>query len=206
MSEYTEFDPLLSKYLDGSIRSEELVQLETKLLGDSEFAAHFSRWCLLHRQVTELLTENTLHQLMDQFSQGAPSLPIAALSQLTSGAPPSAPLGSFSIQNRSRRGTWRSTHTNWEASLFNRFWVPGIATAALLLISFGLYYQFRSAPSGLTGEDINTIRRQSSENLDVVATLTQVVDGVWAKKAPTLETGQLLAKEAVWRLSRAWPR
>ena len=82
MSDYSEFDVLLSRYLDGTLSTNELAQLEEKLVGDDAFAEHFSRWCLAHRQIVELLTETKLHDLMDQFVQGSPGLPKGRISTI----------------------------------------------------------------------------------------------------------------------------
>ena len=195
MPEYPEHDLLLSKYLDGSIQADELGRLETKLLTDDDFARHVSRWCLLHRQVAELLTENTLHQLMDQFSQGAPSLPAAALAQLNGqNQPQSAAWGTIATRGRQSE-IHRSRGTDFRQST-RRYWWVGIASiGALLLIAVAWYTtHIQSLPPGLTAEDANAIRRQNGEDADVVATLTQVVDGMWIKNAATLHTGQLLGK------------
>src|SRR5215831_17058197 len=90
MPEFEQFDAVLSRYLDGSIADDELAKLEAKLQADETFAAHFSRWCLLHRQIAELLTENTLHEIMDQFATGTGSLPKNVLKQ--SGATAKTPI------------------------------------------------------------------------------------------------------------------
>ena len=60
MSDEAEFDRLLSRYLDGSVSAAELAQLESRLLADDEFTRRFSRWCLLHRQISELFTESAV--------------------------------------------------------------------------------------------------------------------------------------------------
>src|SRR3972149_1367500 len=79
MSEYPELDRLLSRYLDGSASRDDMATLETQLAADEKFAEHFARWCLTHRQVSELLTESKLHQLMDQCVKSAPGFPKDAL-------------------------------------------------------------------------------------------------------------------------------
>src|SRR5882757_1817157 len=76
-------DRILSRYFDGSICAEELAELEAKLVADDQFAAYASRWCLLHRQIAELLTETQLHELMDDFIKGSPTFPRDTLLQLT---------------------------------------------------------------------------------------------------------------------------
>ncbi|HEY2759372.1 MAG TPA: hypothetical protein VGI75_01475, partial [Pirellulales bacterium] len=194
MPEYAEYDLLLSKYLEGAIDAEELSRLEAKLLADDDFARHVSRCCLMHRQVTELLTENTLHQLMDQFSQGAPSLPAAALAQLN-GQDRSPSARGASTNRAWLRSHVRSSGGSFESPKRRRWLATFVSVAALLLIAFTWYTtHHQNLPAGLTAEDASAIRRQNGENVDVVATLTQVVDGVWMKSAGALRTGQLLGK------------
>ena len=53
-----------------------------KLAADEQFAEHVARWCLTHRQVSELLTESKLHRLMDQFVTTSPGLPKETMKQL----------------------------------------------------------------------------------------------------------------------------
>ena len=81
MDALNEFDPLISRYLDGSIPPDELTALESKIISDEKFVLEFSRGCLLHRQIAELLKEDNLHQLMEQFATGTP-LPKAVLDQV----------------------------------------------------------------------------------------------------------------------------
>jgi hypothetical protein len=173
MSDYTELDHLLSRYLDGSVNADELAQLESCLLTDEKFAEHFSRWCLLHRQISELLAESALHEIMDQFVKGSPALP-KALTQFGSAAhkPPETPTTmAFSGQ---RRKQYAGPGTRW----FSRRWfVLGAAAAAVIMIAAW------------------AIQQRSNSRLndtDVVATLTQLVDGVWEPYATGLHPGQLL--------------
>ena len=84
MNDGSEFDVLLSRYFDGTLSPSELAELEAKLLADEAFAEHVSSWCLVHRQIIELLTETRLHDLLDQFVQGTPGLPGRAFRQTTS--------------------------------------------------------------------------------------------------------------------------
>src|SRR5262245_38603140 len=115
MAEYAEFDGLLSRYFDGAATADEMAQLESRLIADEKFAEHFSRWCLLHRQITEVLTESTLHALMDRFATGSPSLPKTVLSQITS-----------STQGRSKAGQGGPR----PGRLFFRRFLAGISAAA----------------------------------------------------------------------------
>src|SRR5262249_32657777 len=68
------WDLLLSKYFEGSIAPEELKRLEEELLRDNQFAHYVAEWCVMHRQIGDLLTEDRLHELMDQFVTRSPAL------------------------------------------------------------------------------------------------------------------------------------
>src|SRR6476660_5007143 len=82
-SDESKFDELFSRYVDGAVTAQELSELEARLLADDDFAQQFSRWCLLHRQIHELLSESTLHQLMEQYVTGSAAMPKKALSKST---------------------------------------------------------------------------------------------------------------------------
>src|SRR5688572_21909048 len=93
MCDYSEYDELLSRYFDGDATADDVTRLEAALARDERLAEYVSQWCLMHRQVVELLREDALHHLMDQFATGAPSLPKKIFSPLAaddSGRPSSA--------------------------------------------------------------------------------------------------------------------
>jgi hypothetical protein len=92
MADYSHYDELLSRYFDGEATAEDVARLEAGL-SDERLAEYVSQWCLMHRQVVELLRENALHHLMDQFATGAPGLPKKVFSPLAAddaGRPSSA--------------------------------------------------------------------------------------------------------------------
>src|SRR3954462_1968052 len=74
MASYDAHEQLLNRYFEGSITGEELKQLEELLLGDDAFARDMGRWCVMHRQIGELLSEDQLHELMDRFATSSPAL------------------------------------------------------------------------------------------------------------------------------------
>ena len=113
-TEFSELDRLLSQYLEGELSREELSTLEEIILADDRFADRFSRWCLMHRQVAELLSEDRLHELMDQFVTGSPGPPKSMLSPLVKAAQ----------QNRTGASDTRSMQT----------WLRGDATECRRLL------------------------------------------------------------------------
>ena len=195
MAEYAELDRLLSRYLDGSLSQEELARLESQLAADQQFADHFARWCLVHRQIFELETESKLHDLMDQFVQGSPTLPKETFRQ-AAGSPARSP--SMAAARTSRRRE-RADRPAWLGARFPA--APAVAMAALVVLLVGAAiwnWQFRARDGG----DRSAVQVASTEESAVaapaapkiVATLTQVVDCVWAEGAPVLHHGQQLAK------------
>ena len=189
-------DQLFSRYLEGNLTAHELVEFEARMLADDTFAEHFSRWCLLHRQIQELLTERTLHQLMEQFVTGSSALPKKALSQgtaargqqekLTDAGAPILPPNR--VPPVGGPGILQSTRLQWR-----RWLALGTAAAAVVAIAVWMsVHRFRN------GETIGPLAASTAERnadqVDVVATLTQMVDGVWMRRAPQLTPGQLLPK------------
>ncbi len=185
MTEYPELDRILSRYFDGSITADELTALEAQLLTDEKFAEQVSRWCLLHRQVSELLTETKLHALMDHFVKGSPSVPKDALLQLASTTSRNA----GARRTESRRAPSRSFLT-WGA----------VAALVAAVAAWALFS--RQGPNGAPGPTTFTKTQHDAEELEedigasqqVVATLTQVEDCVWESDAPVLRHGQQLLK------------
>jgi anti-sigma factor RsiW len=174
MSEYSELDRTLSRYLDGSVTADELALLESQLAADAQFAEHVARWCLAHRQVSELLTENKLHRLMDQFVTTSPGLPKETVKQLReSSAAVARERNSRAPHARLRTLGWASLAG---AVVFSAMWI------------FADHFQ---------PESKRTAARQAEAVPDpsapkVVATLTQVDGAVWAAGATALSHGQLL--------------
>jgi hypothetical protein len=164
MSQYSEFDHLLSRYLDGSASAADVAALETQLAADEQFAEHFAQWCLAHRQISELLTESKLHDLMDQFSTSMPGLPKEAL--------------------RDQR----------ERSAKSSSWTQSLAWAGLagaILVAAAWYVTDTWIPAPL--KDLAAKPAAADANgPEIVATLTQIVDGVWEPGAPALHYGQPL--------------
>ncbi len=187
-SQYSALDRILSRYFDGTIDAEELAELEAKLVADNQFAAYASRWCLLHRQIAELLTETKLHELMDDFIKGSPTFPKDTLLQLT---PAAARAGSKPQSGLSRM---RRIAHDWQPS---RRFVVAAVIAASTLVFFASRMHFQQTPgnaaSPATDQEANS-QHAADASQEVVATLTQVEDCVWQADAPVFHHGQQLMK------------
>jgi anti-sigma factor RsiW len=190
MSIQPEFDRLLSQYLEGEISADELAALENKLLADDEFAEHVSRWCLMHRQIAELLSEHQLHQLMDQFIQGSPTLPKQAFvhskptaKHLSTKRPGASATLDGSAAERRRRRIPRQ--------------LAGLVGVAALLIVATLGVQWANnrgqVDTGVSPPNAGVAADAAHDAQPrAIATLTRLVDGVWQTGAPVLHHGQLL--------------
>jgi hypothetical protein len=172
MTDYSEFDAVLNRYLDGTASADELAQIEAQLVADEAFAEHFSRWCLAHRQIAELLTETRLHDLMDQFVQGSPGLPKGAFRQPTNLTDASRPSENAGYAARTARtGKWLAL------------------AAAVAIAGVVAWWVVDKSPP-----DNSIATAPTPTRGPFIATLTQVVDGVWAPGAPEPGHGQQLAK------------
>jgi hypothetical protein len=176
--------------LEGELSREELSTLEEIILADDRFADRFSRWCLMHRQVAELLSEDRLHELMDQFVTGSPGPPKSMLSPLVKAAQ----------QNRTGASDTRSMRT-WlrgDAAWSRRF--HGLIAACVLLVS-GAAVIFMATRQSDQDRPFAAINRQppdvapdatNDRSAEAIATLTQLVDAVWVADASELRNGTQL--------------
>jgi hypothetical protein len=180
MNEYSQYDEIISRYFDGGASAAELAQLEA-LLENPAFAEHASRWCLMHRQIVEQLNEDALHKLMDQFVTGSPGLPKKVYSPL---AVRPATGDRQLVRNSCDRSYGRQ-----------RLMVNGLALAAALVLGVGaaMWWPWRGAEeSDSPGAAAQAPANNADEVDAVIATVTRLVDGVWAPGAPALHHGQPL--------------
>jgi anti-sigma factor RsiW len=190
MSEYPELDRLLSRFLDGAASSEDMAMLESQLQAEERFADHFARWCLAHRQITELLTESELHRLMDQFVTSSPGLPKDAFRKCIASEKQAAGKTLFAGRsdaeyvNRHRKGRW------FRASLAMAVGASAVGVVAGWLMFNRLIRNENHAVTVHSAPSDPSERAPSSS----VATLTQVVNAVWAADAPLLHHGQPLGE------------
>jgi hypothetical protein len=191
MSEDVHLDHLLSQYFEGTIAADELAKLESRLLSDDVFAEHVALWCLMHRQIGELRTEHALHQLMDQFIKGSPGSPQDTFAQLESfsardlAEPRRSPISSRDHNS----GASRSLFSSWMRTS------AAIAFGGLLLVGLGaaLWNLGRMDAARRPVELARAVPETAAVPTgEFAATLTQLVDGVWAPGAPELDFGQQL--------------
>jgi len=191
MTDDTHFDRLLSQYFEGTVSEDELAQLESRLLSNDRFANHVALWCLMHRQVAELGTENALHQLMDQFVKGAAGGTHDAFAHLESFSDRDAVEPRREAASSSKR---YESSTRW----LSRSWIhmaTAIGLSILLLAGVGASLwklQRTAADRSPVDPSLVAVEPVATPNDQFAATLTQLVDGVWAPGAPQLESGQQL--------------
>lgn len=79
---------LLSAYFDGLLGKTELEELEGMLLTDREAAERAAGFCLAHRQVFDVVSEQRFHDLIDQVLVGRPGPPRDWISVRSEPQPP----------------------------------------------------------------------------------------------------------------------
>jgi hypothetical protein len=201
-----ELDEVLNRYFDGAASAAEVAALEARLLADEAFANRASRWCLMHRQITELMTEDALHKIMDRFVQGTPGPPkhVFASAQTASRSSGDATLAAAGGERRLK-------------------WLIAAAAAivAVVIAAAGLRKRIEpkeGAPARSPIEVAQDSRKSdASQNIrrpgvapdplqfdanenkgtpvgdEIIATLTRLSNAVWAKKAAKLSPGDQLA-------------
>jgi hypothetical protein len=189
MSDYSELDGFLSRFLDGSIALPELERLERALVEDAGFADHFARWCLAHRQVAELLTESKLHDLMDQMVAGSPTLPKKAR-ETGKRAAASDQDGGATVASAESRAAHQRKIRFTAAQLLAAAGIAAMITIVATLLVTDRYDSPRAIAAS-PGASAAAAEVGEPEP-DMVATLTQIVSPVWATGATPLEHGQLL--------------
>lgn len=191
MSAYPELDGILSRFLDGSMTSSEVERLERALADDAAFADHFARWCLAHRQITELLTENKLHDLMDRFVMTAPSFP------KTAREPVQRAMMAASGKSSTEAPTSNSAKRGLRKSRFSAAQLLAAASLAVVVTIIGTLLvagklDSRPGARAVAGPPSSAPAPSMDESPAAVATLTQSVEAVWAEGVEPLEHGQQL--------------
>lgn len=186
-------EDLLNRYFDGAASAEEVAALEARLLADDEFADRVSRWCLMHRQITELMTENALHEIMDRFVQGAPRPP----KQVWAGAQSVSRVddeGSSIPVGRGRKWLFAAATAAAVAAIVAASWWSYMASQAGGLADSAAGRPVRRpgvAPDPLLF-DAN-LNKGTPVGEEIIATITRLADAVWAKDGAKLSPGDQLA-------------
>lgn len=188
MSDFAELDAILNRYLDGVASAEEIARLENALAEDQQFADHFARWCLAHRQITELLNESKLHQLMDDFVTSAPTLPKAARRRglhlpIWPRAINDAQLGDR--RQAGARARFTMAHLSAIVTL-----AAMITVVATLLATDWWGTRSSTVDASLTDSPAQLMAKDGEA--EFVATLTQAMNASWAPGAEVYEHGQQL--------------
>jgi anti-sigma factor RsiW len=177
--DFAELDGVLSRYLEGELSAEEFAALESRLLADDAFADHFSRWCLMHRQVTELLAEDQLHALMDQFSAGVPRLPKQIFTRAAQ------------AQQKSR---------NESAAGRRRTWFTGAMAASIAVVGAALAWWLAARDANVAEQPQGAAAvaaadgpaNSNDSDAHIIATVTRLVDAAWQPGSVELQRGQQL--------------
>jgi hypothetical protein len=158
---------LLCSYWVGSSSAAEIAVLEARLIADEAFADRVSQWCLMHRQIGELMTESALHEMMDRFVQGMPGPPRGVFAPTSRAMRVAGDVGSArAVQRRRWRMAIATAATLAAVSIFTVMWRESKRTddAADLQIDIS---QSNGAPIGDA----------------IIATVTRAADAVWAPGA-----------------------
>ncbi len=168
-----DFERLISRYLDGTIDARELGEFEEYLASGEVPAQRFAEWCLMHRQVADILSEDRLHDLIDQMLVDRPG-------------PPRTP------QNRTEHPGLRqqlAPSKGWA------WWSPRLVSATVgaaamaVAATVGLLLWWPTTASDGTPSSVDA---PASEVAVAVASLAQLIDATWNASDESLETGQLL--------------
>jgi hypothetical protein len=169
MTDYSELDRILGRYLDGSASAADIATIEERLANDVDCAERIARWCFTHRQISDLLTESKLHDLLDQFSTSSPMLPKEAFRE-----------GREKSVGSGRRG--------------RRLLAWAAIAGAALAVGTWLVLD-RAIPKKTSVDPTNIARTGTAENhveAVIAATLTQTVSCEWAPFGTHYHHGQLL--------------
>jgi hypothetical protein len=178
MDNFSECDPLLSRYFEGSITPEELGKLEAFLLSNDKCARHIADWCVMHRHVGELLTEDQLHRLMDRFTTGS----LALRQEITKAA------------SGSNRPVKAGDNNLYLGAIRYKLALAFLASAALLLVAASLWVWRSPGEESSIAPSLQASREEQSPEKPAVrlATLTLLTDAMWSKGATRFNHGDLL--------------
>lgn len=179
MGEETRIDELLSRYLDGAISEADLRVLEETLLADRDAADRFAQWCLMHRQVSEVLTEDRLHDLIHEFLSGGPGPPevFARIERERGGRSPRA------------AGAWATRRSRF-------VWAAGAVAACVVVAALVATRPGPDDPQSAERRAAITPTAATADESGAVASLSRLFEPVWAADATPLQHGQSMAAGA----------
>lgn len=199
MSDESALEALLGRYVDGTATENEMADLEARVLADDALADRASRWCLMHRQITELMAEHSLHEMMDRFVQGAPGPPKQVFGAGHAAARTSAAAPRAAVDGRRR---------HWIVAAGTTALVAVIATIAAATFWPRDSHSVAGPESAQNGGGAimrrpgvapDPLRFDANKNNGtpvgdvIIATLTRLSDAIWANGATTLSPGDQLA-------------
>ncbi|TWT92855.1 FecR protein [Botrimarina colliarenosi] len=184
MRQENELARLASRYVDGTITGPELAELERRVLVEDGAAERLSEWCLMHRQIVDILSEDRLHDLIDQMLVGRPGPPRGVFSEVN--------------QRRSRPKTRPGINSRYLR--IRAMWPAGLAVAAGVA-GLALFFWWRPtllrvnplAAPAFANQPNESAAAGAEGRAAVVASLTQLIDASWRSPEAALEQGQLIA-------------
>lgn len=170
-------EALLGRYFDGAAGATEIAQLEARLIADESFADRVSQWCLMHRQIADLMTESALHEMMDRFVQGTPG----------------PPRGVFAPAGRMPRESDESLSPSPGPRRHMRMI---LAVAATLAAGAAFFLPGRNGPPADSFPELQIDVTQNNGTPvgdAIIATVTRAASAVWAPGATPRQPGDQLS-------------
>lgn len=161
-SHSTDHLKLCSRYLDNDLSKDEVEHFDWLLCNDANFADIFARCALTHRQISELITEDKLHSLLDTALSGTPSLPRELVKQI------SDTQSSNHLLSASKR-------TRTFGSLGVRLVIAGIA-AAVMVYAGQMFFAQHSKEANIVNTQPSRLPEQAStvESPAIAATVARL--------------------------------
>lgn len=187
-----ELDRLFSRYLDGTINSEEAAQLSSAVARDPAIARAFAEWCLMQRQVVDVLCEDKFHDLIDQMLVARPGLPGEMSRRIDGGARATAP------DHSPGKALWR-----WAAL------GGGLLAAAILLMLLWAPFsgpQVATVDPAVGDSSANTADGSADDAPAAIGSLTELIDATWKPEAEQYKPGEALKVGSFIRLSEGYAK
>ncbi len=170
---------LIGRYFDGIATQEDLQEIQNRLIAEEEFANSFARAGILHRQISELITEKRLHQLLDEVASNSPALSLLSKKRTIS--------RSQLLDSKSNIKASSNVFVKWK-----NFKLGGLALAATLaLISYYLW------PTNLDSNvnQLSQTKQSSTNSIEkIAATVTHVKNCKWPNNSKPLKVGTQLSE------------